>query len=64
MAFNCKNVILIYWNTYGESETQKFDDGESHFIMNCTMWGMEYSYKGYIGNKFVCALQVVKNEVE
>jgi len=58
-SFNCKNVMMIYWSKEVGFFMEISNEGEWYAIMEFSMWYMDYYYKGYVGEKFICALEIV-----
>ena len=60
-SLNCNSVLAIYWiKGYGVN-IQHFNSGDELIIsLNYIEDDVEFLYKGYIGERVICGIQIVK----
>ena len=58
--FNCKNVLFFTWKPGANFGFTMIDGGDTDMIVSYSDTQSDWSYKGYIGLNFICALQILK----
>ena len=63
--FNCTRVSIYYCIPRALFFfREKFNNGEGFSLFELSYNNIHFYHRGFIGENFVCALQVLKNEVE
>jgi hypothetical protein len=58
--FNCKNVWFFTWKPGYSFGYSNIKDGNTDMIVTYSDNQSDWSYTGYIGNNFICVLQILK----
>jgi hypothetical protein len=58
--FNCTKVLVISWYIIFPTIIRIFKDGYPWVIYEASSSLFDFYYKGYIGDNFICAIQIFK----
>ena len=58
--FNCKNVLFLTWKPGSNIGLTKINNGDTDMILTYSDSQSDWRYKGYIGQDFIFAVQILK----